>query len=523
MICPYCGKEIADDSVFCEHCGNKVAMNAEPAPQAENQTVDMTEASPADEYADPGYAQPQQFDQSQQFEQPKKSALPKVLVGIAACVVVAVVAVFIFLPNIVLGKNAKFIKAVAKTLETGEFVSALNAEGLRSGDFTINFNGEIMEVGVDASLAADESNSKLGLSGGLTGDVKADVNFYFDKKGMKLVSDEVLGNRMFVYNFDGKNDGYIPDSLEDEGIDVEKLEEIIREGTDNSDLEGELILTTREIINSIEFKNDGKKSFEVNGKSRNCKGYKTTIDEDMMKDWVDKYEETCSKYEDAVNDALKMSGEDERYDDFFDGLKDILDDFPDVDLSLYLYKGQIAAIIVETKDEEITIEFRGGNYPSENMHVEMKGDYSKVEFDREGSFEGGIEKAKTEYSIKNSDYTESSDFYEYEYNVKSGELEFNVMAENDVDMFEFEGNLKKSGDGFVLEIKDMETDGSDVPIKGTLSVSKGAKFKEFEDKSEVCDLGKMSERELEDMAEDVRDDLYDFMNDLEEVYESYDY
>ena len=33
MFCKYCGREITDDSKFCEFCGNMIQRREEPAPE----------------------------------------------------------------------------------------------------------------------------------------------------------------------------------------------------------------------------------------------------------------------------------------------------------------------------------------------------------------------------------------------------------------------------------------------------------------------------------------------------------
>ena len=480
MICPFCGSQIADDSVFCENCGNRVVMD----PQTQQDNGAGTGS----------------FFKSKKF------------IAIVACVVVVALVAAAIVPNLVLGKNARIIKAAAGTAKTGKMFDTLNSSALRSGDYTLKLSGEAYDIGFDASLAANTDAGKYGLTATLDKDVKADANFYCDKEGMKFISKEVLGDRMFIYELNGNNDGYIIDSMEDAGIDVDRLEKAISGQESNSDTNSKLLHTTKEVFDSVEFEKAGKASYTIDGKSRNCAGYKATITEDMVKDWLDKYEDALSDYADSLKEIGKATGEDIDLGDMFDEMENAVDDMDDVDLTVYLYKKQLAAVNLDGKNMEITAEFNGGNYPAENMNVEIDIDGDKMEIEKTGSRDGDTEKAEVIVREKGSGY--KGTFYEYKYDIKTGDLEFSAYD----DQVEIEGNLQKSGNGFVFTLDDLEVSKQDINVKGTITVSSGATFEKFEDKSDVYNIGTMSEGDWEDLYEDVSDDIADFEKDLEKAF-----
>lgn len=93
MLCDKCGKEIADDSQFCGHCGatlSGAAASAGQAGQPPTPPGTQTYVPPPPPAGSPP-AGPGQYGQP-----PKKSVLPWVLGGIALAAVVALVLVLVF-------------------------------------------------------------------------------------------------------------------------------------------------------------------------------------------------------------------------------------------------------------------------------------------------------------------------------------------------------------------------------------------------------------------------------------------
>ena len=98
MICPNCGKKIADDSKFCEFCGQKmdVMQNVQPAVNGAAQYADPGAAQMGNGYAQVPPVQP--YDEAQ-GEQPKSKVSRIVGIAAVAAVVAAVAAIVIIKPS----------------------------------------------------------------------------------------------------------------------------------------------------------------------------------------------------------------------------------------------------------------------------------------------------------------------------------------------------------------------------------------------------------------------------------------
>ena len=88
MFCPNCGAQIPDDSAFCSNCGAKISAAGEPAQQSTQQSIQpvQQQMAPIQQPVQPGAA-------------PKKKKRPVLILGIAAAVLlVLVAAVRLFMP-----------------------------------------------------------------------------------------------------------------------------------------------------------------------------------------------------------------------------------------------------------------------------------------------------------------------------------------------------------------------------------------------------------------------------------------
>ena len=81
MKCPNCGKEIANDSVFCEYCGTRVKEVPKPEPAQ----APVPESAPASSFA------PVRENAHEQKQQTDKLMKKIVLIGL--CVLVAIIAI----------------------------------------------------------------------------------------------------------------------------------------------------------------------------------------------------------------------------------------------------------------------------------------------------------------------------------------------------------------------------------------------------------------------------------------------
>ena len=99
MFCPYCGKALPDDSMFCDACGNSLAA-VQDAPQA--QPVQQSTQQP--QFQQPLQQPQQQYQQPVQQYQPPKKNRTGLIAAIAGVVVLGVLAV-VLIPRLGAGKD----------------------------------------------------------------------------------------------------------------------------------------------------------------------------------------------------------------------------------------------------------------------------------------------------------------------------------------------------------------------------------------------------------------------------------
>ena len=163
----------------------------------------------------------------------------------------------------------------------------------------------------------------------------------------------------------------------------------------------------KENYDALEFVNAPKATFQIEGKDVSCKGYTTTLTEENVDACLDELSEVYDTYnKNTIDDVKTMCKElgldDEDLKDFdcnaFDSLKDKIDGMPDLDVTFYIYKNRLAAVVVtgtdETGDMELDVEFRGGTTPTQNTFITygLNGDSGTLKI--LGKTEDSVEKTK---------------------------------------------------------------------------------------------------------------------------------
>ena len=171
---------------------------------------------------------------------------------------------------------------------------------------------------------------------------------------------------------------------------------------------------------------------------------------------------------------------------------------PEVEATFYLYKKELAAIILDIDGYEMEILFEGGDYRAQNIVIAMEGD-EIVEI--EGETNGSVEERILT--------VEGEEFISYEYDSKSGDFE--CFISDGYDEYEIaDANIKSKNGQVTFYVEDFTVDG--VGMEMELIIKKGAKMDKLS--GETFDLGNASESDLEDLIYDeLGDDLYDFAED----------
>jgi hypothetical protein len=390
------------------------------------------------------------------------------IVGVVAVVGVATGTVFAAVSNgMFLSKPDKILLATKNTLEDqSHLMSDLDISGI------VNSKSYTIGVAVDSDYGDVEveyrNNGKKQLAG------KADLMYVGEAEMCAtLTKDELqlvapyLDDYVLVYNYMEDNDGYLVDVCDDDVIDFinTSLEKLY-----NSDTTEELGAAEDVVgvFRSLNFKDASSKNFEINGKNVNCKGYKTTIDEDVAEDILD----YCQDY-------LNNLGLDEYSDEIMEELYHELSYFPDIDTTVYIYKNELAAIIMEAEGEELEILFKGGDYRLQNIEINIE-DETLLEIT--GSTEKSVETGK----IKVDGYSIS-----WEYDYKSGDFIIKDSAEK------ITGNISSQRKSLTVAVD--EIDG----IELNFYAKKGAEIES--QKGETFDLGNADWDDFRDLLDDISD------------------
>ncbi len=443
--------------------------------------------------------------QSQPEKKKKKMLLP--LIGVVVAVVVVLVVGFVVM-GAFLGPAGKIQKAAVKTFgEMPHLVQDLQGLSmLAKGEYTLGAKIMMEEDSMEAEFRSKASEKQVYAKINIEDIPEMTLLASVDKSEVKLQVPELL-DQVFVYNFKGKNNGFLMEEFDEDELELVNalLEDLNADSIDTSKFYGELAAVILEEFNSLEFEKADKEEYRIDGEKRTCSGYITEITEDNMENIIDGLEEVVGKYlDDDMEALLEESGE--SIEDIFEDMRDEMEDMDDIELSFYLYKNMLACVKMENTDTDSTIEvlFKGGDYRAQNIELVEETEYGDYSYEMKGSISDSTEKFKF---ISDGD---KDGALEIEYDYKSGDFEIQQDSYSDIDI---KGNLKGSASKIIVKLEEFKYDYDilgGVELEVTLSDSvKMGKFsgKEF-------DLGNASEDDFEDLVDDLDDAIYD--NDLED-------
>ena len=447
------------------------------------------------------------MEQQAQPEKKKKNIMLP-FIGIAVAVVV-VLAVGLVVSGAFSGPAGKIRKAATNTFqEMPHLVKDLQGISmLASSEYTLGAKMTMEEESMEAEFRSKASEKQVYAKINLDDIPEMTLLAGVDKSEVKLQVPELL-DQVFVYNFKGKNNGYLMEEVDEEELELVNslLEDLNADTIDAKKFYGELTTVILDEFNALEFEKADKEEYRVDGEKRTCSGYIAEITEDNMINIIDGLEEVVNKYVDEeMNELLEESGE--SIEDVFDDMRDEFEDMDEIELSFYLYKNMLACVKMENTDTDSIIEimFKGGDYRIQNIEIVEETEYGEYSYEMKGSTSDSTEKFKF---ISNGN---KDNALEIEYDYKSGDFEIQQDSYSDINI---KGNLKGSASKIVIKFEELEydydiLDGAELEVTLSSSVKMG-KFsgKEF-------DLGNASEDDFEDLADDLEDAIYD--NDLEDL------
>lgn len=516
---PNTGEKIMDPG---DEIQNTAAQQAAPAADAAQQAQQAYAQAAQPQFQ----AQQPQFQAAPapQAEKVKKGLPIGAVIGIAAAVLVVIVAVVVLAMRN-LGGKVSLVNTLINAYD-GEYLTEASKDFKFDpfGEFTYTVEGEVEDVEFNVSIASNGGSHTRSAYATVTySGFTADINAYIDEKQIKATC-PVLGDYLFLYDYSNdKNDGFIVDSIEDLGIDIEDFNSLIGFMNDNSNLAKKFYEKNvdyfKDIANDLDFKKTGaKETFTVNGKSVSCKEYQAVITEDLVVEWIEGYQKLWDDFYKENSDDFEiiedMIGEDLDLEDLFDEMIDSCDDMEDITISIFSKGTTAACIRIADDDNMIEILFQGGDYLAQNVEInyDIDGDDGTL-LTIEGETKGDVQTTTIE--------SEDVDFeLEYSYNRKTGEF---TMTEEvgGYEMYNFEATIEISKNEIKYIYDTFEVYGEDMPFDSlVITFSAKADIKEPK-KGEEIDLGNMDEDDLENLVYDIMDELED-NDDLMEVMEDFE-
>lgn len=426
----------------------------------------------------------------------------KVVCGIAAGAAIAAAAAVSLFPRIVFGKNYKIVQAASNTFKENHLTENFNAlPVLESGKYTVTVNIDTDKLETVLTLASNLSKKEFTLAGAVSAGV---VNTDFVAKvndSEVLLSAPDFVDETLRYSYKEEKSSYFEKLVEDTlNTDVEEIDETMKnlfsEKRDES-LSESVAKASIQVIKTLDFEKADKRKFTVDGKNRSCNGYTLKVDEDLVSDVCDIYEDAVDEYMQGLDEVSSIAGagtlDSKR---MFDEIRDSFEDV-EYELSVYLYKKQIAAIEIEGEGEEFLIEFCGGSTPWESTIVSVEG---KEVLKLTGSVQKDVEDMSLE--------VEGIEVAEYSYNFKDGDFELK-LGEGDYTFAKLRGNILHSGKEYTYKV-------SDIPMGDLgegfvqVQIKEGAEMPEIKTK-ETLDIGTMSESDWEEFAKDIMGIFYEWL------------
>lgn len=474
-------------------------MTGQPIYGQPQQTAQPTGFDPMT--GQPIYGQPQQAAPAPQEK--KKGKVPVIILSvIAGVVVLALLAVVGVKSGLFLSKGNKVAIATANTLsETPQLIKDLSPiMAVTSGTFAVTGNFEMDDVAVEGTVSVDKT--EVSAHGYASIDDFPEIDFAAEvtPKGIKAQS-KAISDLVFVYNTaDDKEDSFIAEMAGEDSLEMlDDALTALGEATEPTDFSKELTQLIVAEYGELEFEKAKEKEFEVNGKDVKCKGYTVEVTEDNIMNIVDGMEDILDE---TYGDILKEAGVSAK--DITREIEYEIEGMDDIELTFYLYKSKLAAVIAEVDRSKLEIEFQGGDYRMQNVVVSA---------DRRDIMEI---KGETEDSVETLELLVwDEEVFTYEYDTKSGDL----VVELDDGFYEVEANIQAKGNSVTVTLQDFYTEDSYVgemmnlaDINCSVTFTDGAKKASFS--GEEFNVGTADEDDFYDLIEELEDTLEDF----EELY-----
>lgn len=430
----------------------------------------------------------------------------KVRMYLIAMGLIVVLAISLFLTvngNILQGKNKRILLAAANTFNyDSKLLKNLNKTNFykskeHSFDLDITTNGESFHIEYNANEARKQLTGSFAFDGISNMDLIAELDSNFLKAKLSPI------DRIFSYNYKNVSKGYVAELLGDEFTNSldESLESIYLAQDDEQEITKKLTKVLYEEFNSLKFIDGDKKEFDINGKKRDIKGYKTIITPAILEETLNSLDEVVkSNYEGAegLMDLPSLARYKDNYDDL---LNYIRNDMQDIELIIYIYGNKLVSIEVDWADDNLQILFHKDK--EQNQSIQWIVD-NEIVLEIKSSLNDSIESLKIEIDGEN--------YGEFLYDRNSGDFSIELVEE----YTKIEGNIQATKDEISITVDKAEYYGMDMEVSIDFTMNKEASFESMSGQEFSVDTASQDEffMLLEEISEDINELLYLFGSNL---------
>lgn len=469
-FCPNCGTENQMEDAFCKECGMPLgSMNG-------------------------GMVSGGLTVQVPPVDVPKSKKKRKTVFVISAVVAVLLVVVVLAttIGSLLQGTRGKVLRATAATMKDApKLVTDLAAiSPMLSGEhYTVGFELESEDGAVTTEFRNAKNEKQLYFNADVDDYGAFDVLCGIHSGKVKLALSEL--DYVFFYDPKGDNDGFLCEQVRKKTLEEfnQVLEGIASGKVSTKTLKKDLSAAWMKELKELEFKEVKAREFEVDNKDRECKGYRIRITENNIANILKSVGEKTEEYEDVL-------------DDLYDEIKH--NDF-DLDVTFYIYKKKLAAVVLDMDNDKIFIEFQGGDYRMQN--ILLRSEYNGRELG-EITVSTTVKGGKETIEIEGDGREEMTVVYD----TKSGNL--SLEYDDGREDFLLSGIYKHSNSEVSFVLDELEVDGDSLmdDIGLTMYIRKKADIEQY--KGKEFDLGSAEEEDFEDLI----DDLEDYIDLLDEYY-----
>lgn len=427
MLCFKCGKEIADASKFCPHCG--AVLSGEGA------------ASPA---AGPGAGAPPTGGGMS-----KKGMGKGLLIGGAAVAVVALALAVAALAGLFSSPKGRLEAAFAKTaaayLEAGQGLDLPDLSALAGGApvtqrFSVELSGvnsaltgydlsALSGLGVRATTDIDREGRRIGCeASAFWGEEElASFQLAVDDNVAGIASPQFTGGEFYGVDTETLGADLARLGVEEGGVEVERISfnlfdlmEALTPGQDETEeMEKRLGQAGKDLLDAAQVDKKGREDIQVNGSGVEADVYHVTLPEQAVKDYADVLEQAMELAdsrdgmelllrsmgvpEDEIGAALAGMENGGPYGGMADSLRRLAEEQGGLELDVYVNgEGYVSAVTYEGQADGPAASVRlylggGGNYVDE-LSLEIDSQDGRVSLTSSGDH-GAVNGAFTDETI----------------------------------------------------------------------------------------------------------------------------